>query len=340
MYCHNISSQLQFIEEKCKIKLPIVAVRCTTFNHSRFLRKTLDGFVMQECNFPFVVIVHDDASTDETPNIIQEYAQKYPDIILPFLEEENQYSKHVGNFREIIDKALKATKSKYIAMCEGDDYWIDPLKLQRQVDFLESHPEYGMCFHNVDYYNQTDQKLIRRHSNYIKSREVPAKDIIMGGGGFCPTCSLVYRVSLLNDYPEFAKNYYVGDYPLQIYFAIVSKVYYFNRVMAVYRVNNPTSWTTNISVASIGKTKSLEILDRSTKFLDSYDKFSNYKFHHTFEKRKKRNIYDLYYEMKAYRKALKVLPSDGYEICRYLSSVLGLYKTATRIKRFFYERKR
>ncbi|MBD5379922.1 MAG: glycosyltransferase [Bacteroides sp.] len=339
MICSDILSRIQIIEEKCKTISPIVAVRCTTFNHGKFIRKTLDGFIMQECKFPFVVIVHDDASTDETPKIIQEYAEKYPDIILPVLEEENQYSKHDGSFRKIIDLALKATGCRYIAMCEGDDYWIDPSKLQIQIDFLENNPEYGMCFHNVDYYNQGDNVLIRRKSNYRHNREVPAEDIIMGGGGFCPTCSLVYRLSFLNNYPEFARNYYVGDYPLQIYFALISKVYYFNRVMAVYRVNNPTSWTTTTSTSMVGKDKSLEKLNSSIEFLENFDKFSDLKYHHVFNKRKSRNKYDSYFEMKEYGAALKYLPLDLYEICRYLSCIFNVYKISARIKRFFYERK-
>ena len=122
----------------------VVTIRCLVYNHEQYLRKCLDGFVMQKTNFPFEAIVHDDASTDGSAAIIREYAEKYPDIIKPILEKENQYSKHDGSLRKIMDSH---TRGKYIAYCEGDDYWVDPLKLQKQVTFLENHPECSMCFH-------------------------------------------------------------------------------------------------------------------------------------------------------------------------------------------------
>lgn len=116
---------------------PLVSIQCTVYNHEPYLRQCLDGFVMQKTNFPFEAIVHDDASTDHSADIIREYAEKYPDIIKPIYETENQWSKHDGNLAHIMDKACHG---KYIAICEGDDYWTDPLKLQKQVDFLEKNP--------------------------------------------------------------------------------------------------------------------------------------------------------------------------------------------------------
>ena len=128
----------------------MVSIRCTAYNHEPYIRQCLEGFVMQKTNFRFEAIVHDDASTDGTADIIRAYAEKYPDIIKPILETENQYSKHDGSLRRIMDAH---THGKYIAYCEGDDYWIDPLKLQKQVDWLEEHDDYVMshsnclCFH-------------------------------------------------------------------------------------------------------------------------------------------------------------------------------------------------
>lgn len=119
---------------------PLVTIRCITYNHEPYIRQCLEGFVMQKTNFSFEVIVHDDASTDGTVEIIREYAEKYPNIIKPIYETENQYSKNDGSIRRIIDEAM-SPEAKYIAMCEGDDYWIDPLKLQKQVDYLENHPD-------------------------------------------------------------------------------------------------------------------------------------------------------------------------------------------------------
>lgn len=128
----------------------LVSIRCLTYNQSRYIRQCLDGFVMQKTNFAFEAIVHDDASTDGTREIVEEYAEKYPDIIKPIFEDENQYSKDFS----VIDRLVrKACTGKYLAFCEGDDYWTDPYKLQKQVDILESNPIITMvhtAFSNVD----------------------------------------------------------------------------------------------------------------------------------------------------------------------------------------------
>lgn len=129
----------------------MVSIICLTYNQSKYIRDCLEGFVRQKTNFRFEAIVHDDASMDETPSVIRDYAQKFPDIIKPIIEEENQYSKHDGSLQRIINNELRG---KYVALCEGDDYWIDPLKLQKQVDFLENNPEYGMCYTDFDIKNE------------------------------------------------------------------------------------------------------------------------------------------------------------------------------------------
>ena len=124
--------------------IPLVSIRCITYNHEKYIRDTLEGFVMQKTNFKFEVIVHDDASTDNTPSIIREYAERYPDIIKPIFETENQYSKKDGSLDRIM---ITACKGKYVAFCEGDDYWTNPYKLQKQVDFMENHPECSLTYH-------------------------------------------------------------------------------------------------------------------------------------------------------------------------------------------------
>ena len=120
----------------------IVSVLCTAYNHESFIRQCLDGFVMQKTNFRFEAIVHDDASTDGTAAIIREYAEKYPDIIVPIYQTENQYSKKIGIYKTFL---YPKAQGKYIAICEGDDYWTDPYKLQKQVDILENNPDCSFC---------------------------------------------------------------------------------------------------------------------------------------------------------------------------------------------------
>lgn len=124
---------------------PLVSICCVTYNHAPFIRKCLDGFLMQETSFSVEILIHDDASTDGTDEIIREYTAKHPDKIFPLYEEENKYSNGYANKIDLFN--YSRARGKYIAYCEGDDYWTDPLKLQKQVDFMESHPEFSVCWH-------------------------------------------------------------------------------------------------------------------------------------------------------------------------------------------------
>ena len=132
---------------------PIVTVVCNTYNHEKYVRRALEGFLIQETSFPFEVIVQDDASTDCTADIIREYEEKYSRIIRPIYEKENLYSKHDGSWTRSI---LPYLTGKYVAYCEGDDYWTDPHKLQSQVDIMEKHPEYTICFNRVQFVNEDE----------------------------------------------------------------------------------------------------------------------------------------------------------------------------------------
>ena len=133
----------------------LVAIHCLVYNHEPYLRDCLEGFVMQQTNFPFVAIVHDDASTDGSAAIIREYEEKYPNIIKPIYEKENQWRK--GTLTKVMNTAIEAIGAKYVAMCEGDDYWTDPLKLQKQVDFMEANPEYSITSHRYTIYNHEER---------------------------------------------------------------------------------------------------------------------------------------------------------------------------------------
>lgn len=210
---------------------PLVTIRCLVYNHEPYLRQCLDGFVMQKTNFPFEAIVHDDASTDRSAEIIREYAEKYPDIIKPIFETENQYSKKDGSLRRIMDKHMRG---KYIAMCEGDDYWIDPLKLQKQVDFLENHREYGMCYTLVNLYFQSKGKKGKQWGGADTSFDNLLEDNCI------PTLTCVMRKELRNKYIEeinpSIRNWNMGDYPMWLWFAVKSKIACLSDITGVYRV--------------------------------------------------------------------------------------------------------
>ncbi len=144
------------------LSIPLVTIQCLAYNHELYIKQALDGFVMQETNFPFEVIVHDDASTDKTADIIRLYEAKFPDIIKPIYETENQFAK--GKLCQIMNKA---SHGKYIAICEGDDWWTDKTKLQRQVDFLEAHPEISACCCRYNNYFESTKQIILQPNRYF-----------------------------------------------------------------------------------------------------------------------------------------------------------------------------
>lgn len=224
----------------------LVSIQCLVYNHEQYLRKCLDGFVMQKTSFAFEVIVHDDASTDNSVGIIREYAEKYPEIIKPIYETENQYSKHDGSLRRIMDTAMSPT-SKYIALCEGDDYWTDPYKLQKQVDYLESHPECGLVYTNSMIYDQEKQHLFKaslpKQSDF---RGLLLESPIM-------TLTTCFREDLYKKYlEEIERNpaWLMGDLPLWLFLGSQSDIKYLPDVTSVYRIlDNSASHTNDINKA-------------------------------------------------------------------------------------------
>lgn len=217
---------------------PLVAIHCLVYNHEPYLRDCFEGFVMQQTNFPFVAIVHDDASTDGSAAIICEYEQKYPHIFKPIYQQENVYQK--GGFsaiNDIMNTAIEDTGAKYVAMCEGDDYWTDPLKLQKQVDFLEANPEFSMCFHGAEIKNETDTKIITTCQN-IEDKEYFTNDIFPGW--VVPTASVVYRRSMADSFPPLKKICWMkyGDIVLFLKCTHTGRVWGMKDIMSVYRMTN------------------------------------------------------------------------------------------------------
>lgn len=217
----------------------VVSICCITYNHEKYIRKALDSFIMQKVNFCYEILIHDDASTDRTAQIIKEYEKKYPDIIKPIYQVENQYSKG----KTVSNKNFSRAKGKYIALCEGDDYWTDPFKLQKQFDYMEKHNNCGLCFHTVAILNDKNNKIIGYISPGKTSRKFFTEDFILGGGGFLGTNSIFCRTLSLQNIPNFYKNCKVGDYPLQIITVANSYGYFMNESMSIYRVNVENSWS-------------------------------------------------------------------------------------------------
>jgi glycosyltransferase involved in cell wall biosynthesis len=209
----------------------MVSIQCLVYNHEPYIRQCLDGFVAQKTNFRFEAIVHDDASTDGSVGIIKEYAEKYPDIIKPIYEEENQYSKHIpGLITNIVNKRCQG---KYIAICEGDDYWTDPLKLQKQVDFLEANLDYSMCFHNAKIlYEKEDMNVPHE---VVEDRDYHGAELFRHW--IVPTASIVFRRKVLDMKTIGNERILYGDIVLILTCAEMGNVKGFSDTMSVYRVH-------------------------------------------------------------------------------------------------------
>lgn len=207
----------------------VVSIICCAYNHANYIRECLDGFISQKTEFPIEVLIHDDASTDNTAEIIREYETRYPKFIKPVYQQVNQYSQGVDIFFDIL---LPKAKGKYIAICEGDDYWTDPLKLQKQVDFLESHSDYGMIFGKVRRYIQVKRRFGSIFGSPVESVENLLRNNTV------PTLTAVCRKELLLRYVMDIGNqqWLLGDYPLWLFIAIHSKIAFLDEILAVYRV--------------------------------------------------------------------------------------------------------
>lgn len=210
---------------------PFVFVRCLTYNHEKYIEDALKGFVMQKTDFPFLAVVIDDCSTDGTADIVRRYEAQYPDIIkgiyLPHNFRQTREDKR-PYYQEYIDKAT------YWAECEGDDYWTDPYKLQKQVDFMETHPEYNICFHNVQVLDVETGQV----GDDTITRDVPGTSGIedLAKGNYIHTPSVLFRY----DKNIRAKFFSLGscipsDYAMWMLYAEKGKIYKLPEVMAVYR---------------------------------------------------------------------------------------------------------
>lgn len=217
---------------------PLVSVCCPTFNHERFIRDALDGFLMQEVDFSFEVLVNDDASTDGTPEILREYETRHPNLIKVVYQEENQYS--AGGVDTLRDFLLPRSRARYIAVCEGDDYWTDPNKLQKQVDFLEAHPDHTLA---------SSAYVERRGDETELVRYTPPQDAAVWANGFsfrlidladawlAKTLTLVFRRDAY-DPSLFGRYKLARDVHFLYHLLERGRGFYLHDVTGVYNVHN------------------------------------------------------------------------------------------------------
>lgn len=214
----------------------VVSICCITYNHEKYIRDAIEGFLMQETDFPIEIIIHDDASTDSTPDIIREYVDKYPNLFVPIFQTENQYSQGKRIYGTFV---LPRARGKYIALCEGDDYWTSPQKLQMQVDYMQAHSECALCFHaaQVVYEDNPTRKEIRSPRPIPRlSQTIRIADWLRQL--FIATCTVVFRVphTPLPDWYYGLRN--AGDWPLFLWLALNGgeiRYMYTSEPFAIYR---------------------------------------------------------------------------------------------------------
>jgi glycosyltransferase involved in cell wall biosynthesis len=206
----------------------MVSISCLVYNHENYLRKCLDGFLMQKTSFSFEILIHDDASTDSSVAIIEEYRLNYPEIVKPIYQVENQFSKGI---RPTFAFNIPRAKGKYISLCEGDDYWTDPFKLQKQIEFLEENMEFVMCFHNANNFHQdTGTVDVFAH---LETREYSGQEILESWK--IPTASIVFRNNIVDLGRISNPKYLYADIILFLSIAEYGKIWAFEDVMSVYR---------------------------------------------------------------------------------------------------------
>lgn len=247
--------------------VPLVSVACITYNHECFIREALDGFLKQKTTFPVELIVHDDASNDGTRDIIGEYKDKYPRLFNTILQEKNQWSNGGNIYGRFI---YPRVKGKYLALCEGDDYWTDPFKLQTQFEYLEKYPKVNLCFHPaISMYENSEKhnEVISKHFNINKL--ISTEEIIIGGPHYCPTASVCIRSNIIK-HDLFVKHKLRYSYFRQIIASLEGGAIYVNKTMSVYRRGVDGSWNDRAKNSSLMLYKHHKKIFKYLKILDKY----------------------------------------------------------------------
>jgi glycosyltransferase involved in cell wall biosynthesis len=257
---------------------PLVSVSLVAYNAEAYIRDAIEGCLMQEVDFEYEILIHDDASSDNTPEIIKEYANKFPGLIVPIIQTENQFSKGKEINAHII---IPQARGKYIAFLEADDYWIDPDKLTMQTHFMESHPDVAMCFTATKHIFPLSSRKprLKRYRKYDTLCSV--RDVILKGGRLVDMASAVVRSSVFDDVPEWYHYAQIWDKSVPLLSLLHGNIYYFDKVTSVYRYNVPGSWTSK-NKNNFDRRKAN--LMRSMRLADGFDNSTNYQYHNFIER--------------------------------------------------------
>lgn len=284
---------------------PKLSVCMVTYNHENFIKQAIESVLMQKTNFSYELVIGEDCSTDKTKEIVIKYQNKYPNIIKTLINNKN-----LGAGLNFI-QTLKACKSEYIALLEGDDYWTDPYKLQKQVDFLENNPDFTICFHNAKTMDQISKKVSRILLSKGTKEVWSIEDLLKKN--FIPTLTCVFRNKLIKKFPKWYFNAFPGDWPLHIFNACNGKIRYIDEVMATYRIHKG------------GATNGSDPILNDKRYIKTFKKLKSYlspKYHNIINQTISNFYFELsqlYFKKKDYKLAKKMLFNSFRKNLLYLT---------------------
>lgn len=303
---------------------PYITIFCLTYNHVEFIEAALQGFLGQKTSYSYKIFVYDDASTDGTSDILKSYQQRYPDLFDIYISPYNTY-RSKDRAKILQDIYNQHIEGEYVAWCEGDDCWIDTNKLQIQVDYMELHKECSMTAHSsrwIDY----SQNIQREFRPYTESRYLTAKEVIEQPHGNLSTASLVMRKEVFIRNAKFPKCD-VGDIPRQLYALNIGEIYYFDRIMSLYRYMYRESWSYRYNTNSIMMWKHKFIM---ADFFAKYDEYTSYKFHEYIKVKIKECLYNKFMKDDSVsldyveRIGAEVDRETNYKFCRYIKNQIEI----------------
>ena len=250
--------------------LQLISVWIITYNQEKYIAKALESALEQETDFKYEIVIGEDCSTDGTRKILLEYQAKYPEKIKLLLHEKN-----VGMIANQ-NLTFKACQGEYIAMLEGDDFWSDKHKLQRQYDAMQKYPECALSFHPV---YTTDGRVLNKYSDKIKV--FTTEESIKGGGYFSSTPSLMIKKSVISSMPSFLDKAPAGDYYIQIFGSLNGGALFIPDIMATYRVNAEGSWSESVYDVE----KKTNFIERTLRKIKKVDHYLNEKYTEAFQHR-------------------------------------------------------
>lgn len=288
----------------------VVSICCIAYNAEKYIAQTLDSFLMQKCSFDYEILIHDDASTDNTAAIIREYEEKYPSIIHGVYQTENQYSKGV---RISITYLYPKAKGKYIALCEGDDFWTDSNKLQMQVDALENNPCCHMCVHKVKGIYDDLTPVGKYYPNFhLNSGIISSRDFV----NYNCTNDYIFQTSSYfmlakdimdykDNYPKFARVSATGDLAHMLYFATKGDIYYIADEMSCYRQGS-TSSKCRIEKYTNTEQKIQKHFNKQIEMMREYDIYTDGEYHKFCERKINGYLFDKAMRNNEFREVIRL----------------------------------